>query len=77
MGKMNDLTIEGVTDLHSYQVGVSDGRKAMHEETIQLIRNAIANPNIDIDNLPPRTALSIVVASMLWNQEEADDVESE
>lgn len=69
MSKMNDLTIEGVTDLHSYSIGVENGRKAMSSEIIQLIKNAIANPNIEIDRLPPRTALAVIVGSILWNED--------
>lgn len=73
MGKMNELHAEGVSDLHSYAIGVEDGRKKRNEEIIRMIQVALNNPSLDLDRLTPRMAVTILVGAIQTSIEEQQD----
>lgn len=76
MGRMKELYTQGVTDLHSYNVGRVDGRMQKSAEIILLIQKALNNPALDLDRMTPRMALAVLIGAIqLHSQEEAEVIE--
>jgi hypothetical protein len=73
MGKMNQLSAEGVTDLHSYTVGYGDGRKSMGDEVIAMVKKVIGNPELEIDTMPSKLTLTVLVATIQMMMSEEDE----
>lgn len=73
MGKIKELAIEGVTDLHSYHVGFVAGRKSKSDETISMIQKALNNASLDLDRLTPRMAITVLIGAIMLNAEEDED----
>ena len=74
MGRMKELYTQGVTDLHSYEVGRIDGRMQKSEEIIRMIQKALANPSLDIDKMPARMAVAVLIGAIQLNSQE-DEVQ--
>lgn len=70
MGRMKELYTQGVTDLHSYEVGRIDGRMQKSEEIIRMIQKALANPSLDIDKMPARMAVAVLIGAIQLNSQE-------
>lgn len=47
MAKMNDLSIQGVTDLHSYGVGFETGQEYERATILEAIRSILHNSEVD------------------------------
>ena len=74
MGRMKELYTQGVTDLHSYEVGRIDGRMQKSEEIIRMIQKALANPSLDIDKMPARMAVAVLIGAIQLNSQEEAEV---
>jgi hypothetical protein len=70
MGRMKELYTQGVTDLHSYEVGRIDGRMQKSVEIIRMIQKALENPSLDIDRMPPRMAIAVLIGAIQLNAQE-------
>ena len=70
MGRMKELYTQGVTDLHSYEVGRVDGRMQKSEEIIRMIQKALNNPSLDLDRLTPRMAIAVLIGAIQLNAQE-------
>jgi hypothetical protein len=77
MGKINQLSAEGVTDLHSYGVGYKDGRRAMGDEVIAMVKKVLGNAELDIDMMSSKMSLTVLVATILAMQEDEEDSDVE
>ena len=73
MGKMGELHAEGVTDLHSYNVGKQDGKMEHNLEVIATIRKVLENPDLDLRSMSAEMALTVLVGVLQIQQEEAED----
>lgn len=74
MGRMKELYTQGVTDLHSYEVGRVDGRLQKSEEIIRMIQRALNNPSLDLDRLTPRMAITVLIGAIQLNSQEDAEV---
>lgn len=70
MGRMKELYTQGVTDLHSYEVGRIDGRMQKSEEVIRMIQKALDNPSLNLDTMTPRMAITVLIAAIQLNAQE-------
>lgn len=79
MGRMKELYTQGVADLHSYEVGRVDGKMQKSEEVIRMIQKALDNPSLDIDKMPARMAIAVLIGAIQLNAQEdakeADDAD--
>lgn len=65
MGKMKDLHTQGVKDIESYLLGRANQR----DEIIEMISQSLNNSALELDKLPPRLALAVIVGAIQWNGE--------
>jgi hypothetical protein len=65
MGKMNNLHAQGVIDIESYLIGRANQR----EEIVEMITQSLNNPVLELDKLPPRLALAVIIGAIQWNGE--------
>jgi hypothetical protein len=65
MGKMKNLDAQGVKDIESYLIGRANQR----EEIVEMITQSLNNPDLELDKLPPRLALAVIVGAIQWNGE--------
>lgn len=65
MGKIKELSAQGVTDLHSYNVGY----EACRDDLKKMITNSLSLEGLD--KLPAHWVLRILLVSL--NEEEEDD----
>jgi hypothetical protein len=75
MARMKELYTQGVTDLHSYGVGLVDGKMQKSQETIRMIQKALDNPSLNLDMMTPRMAITVLIAAIQLNAQE--DAEQE
>lgn len=69
MGKMGELNAEGVTDLHSYNVGY----EACRDDVRKMITNSL---NVEgLEKIPAHWALRILLLSLNDIDEETEDGE--
>jgi len=72
MGELKGLFTEGVSDLHSYNIGVKNGRKELYTEIIDMITGSLHNPALELDKMTPQLALAVLIGALKWTADEED-----
>jgi hypothetical protein len=72
MGELKGLFTEGVSDLHSYNIGVRDGRRELYKEIIDMITRSLSNPALEYHKMTPQLALSVLIGALHWTADEEE-----